>query len=426
LEERKTCPVPGVAEIDFNSETFGRDHKQVFMQMHEGGCPYAHSSAGDFYAFAAHRDIVEACLDPGNWSSKYGAALIYQPPDTPGVLVSVDPPEHTFEARLVGKAFSKAYFDSFIPYIRDFLDQRIDDFISRGRCDIHKEISEPLPLRVIFRMFGKDIDDAATAGFRDGFVASIGQMLNPRMGEGLKPGPHPLAEHLEAVKARLARGEAGAQDNLLTRFLTATVDGRMLSDAKILAFCSFLLHAGSGTTTILLSNLLYRLLSERERFEKVRADRSLIPLAIEECLRVDAPVHGLFRTNNRAARIGPLDLKPDTKVMLLWGAGNLDPTVFNDPLKFDLDRDPGEVRKHLAFGFGIHVCRGAPLSRLEAQLFLEAVLERLPNLRLDGEPVPETRIPIFQGLRTLHVAWDAKPPKVLSSVRPSRRGADGR
>jgi len=406
LEEHKTCPVPGVAEIDFNSEAFTRDHKQIYMRLHESGCPYAHSAAGDFYAFAAHKDIVGACLDPGTWSSKFGPALAYQPPDAPGVLVSVDPPEHTFEARLVGKSFSKAYFDSFIPDIRGYLHRRIDGVFAQGRCDIHEAISEPLPLWVIFRMFGKHIDDDASANFRDGFVASIGQMLNPTMGDGRFPGAHPLAEHLKAVKAKLARGEAGPQDDLLTRFLTAEVDGRRLSDAKILAFCSFLLHAGSGTTTILLSNLLYRLLSQPEQFEKVKADRSLIPLAIEECLRVDAPVHGLFRTNNRSATVGPLELGPDTKVMMLWGAGSLDPTVFDNPLAFDLDRDPAQVRKHLAFGFGIHVCRGAPLSRLEAQLFLETVLERLPNLRLESGPVPETRIPIFQGLRALPIAWD--------------------
>jgi cytochrome P450 len=406
MQEPKTCPVPGVAEVDFNSEAFIRDYKRIYMQMHESGCPYAHSTAGDFFALAGHKDIVEACLDPGNFSSKYGPALVYQSPDTPGVLVSVDPPQHTFEAKLVGKSFSKAYFDSLIPGIRSYLDERISAVFERRRCDIHAEISEPLPLWVIFGMFGMEIDLAYAARFRESFVGSIGAMLRPgTMGSG-SAAAHPMADHLAQVKARLARGEIGPEENLLTRFLTAEVDGERLTDEKILAFCTFLLHAGSGTTTILLSNILYRLLKSPEQFEKLKADRSLIPLAIEECLRVDAPVHGLFRTNNKATKVGPLDLAPDTKVLMLWGAGSLDPSVFPDPLKFDLDRDMAQVRKHLAFGFGIHICRGAPLSRIEAQLFLEAVIERFPNLRLDGEPTPETRIPIFQGLRDLPIAWD--------------------
>ena len=105
-------------------------------------------------------------------------------------------------------------------------------------------------------------------------------------------------------------------------------------------------------------------------------------------MRVDAPVHGLFRTNNQPAQlVASCELEADTKVMMLWAAGSLDPTVFLDPgTRFDLDRDIDQVRKHLAFGYGIHICRGAPLSRIEAQLFLEAVLRpRFPDLRPDGE-----------------------------------------
>ena len=410
MQDTKTCPVEGVMELDFNSEEFVHNYKEIYRELHESGCPYAHSSDGDFYALAAHKDIVDSCLRPQQWSSKFGPGLQYQPPETPGVLVSVDPPEHTFEARLVGKAFAKTYFDSFIPGIRAFLHERVDAFFAQGACDLHKEISEPLPLWVIFNMFGKPIDEEGIRGFREGFVAGVGQMMRPlppqAPGARVNPTAHFLADHLEDTKRRLAAGEAKPDDNLLTRFITTELDGRKLTDQKILGFCSFLLTAGSGTTTIMLSNLLYRLLQSPDQFEKLKANRDMIPLAIEECLRLDAPVHGLFRTNNAEDQIGPLHLKPDTKVLMLWGAGSLDPAVFPDPYKFDLDRDLADVRKHLAFGYGIHICRGAPLSRIEGQLFLEVILERLPNLRLNGEPVAETRIPVLQGIRALPIAWD--------------------
>lgn len=407
MSETKTCPVAGVREIDFNADEFQRDFKGVYTALHESGCPYAHSADGDFYALAAHKDIVEACLKPQDWSSRFGPGLQYQPPETPGVLVTVDPPEHTFEARLVGKAFSKVYFESFIPGIRQFLGERIDAVFAKGGCDIHKEISEPLPLWVIFKMFGLPVDEAFITDFRAGFVAGVGQMLKPGV-PAVRPNAatHFMADHLAEVRRKLAAGEAKADDNLLTRFVSSEIDGKTLSDEKILGFCSFLLTAGSGTTTIMLSNLLYRLLEDPARLERVRADRGLIPVAIEECLRLDAPVHGLFRTNNAAMEVGPLALEPDTKVMMLWGAANLDPTVFANPLDYDLDRDMGEIRKHLAFGYGIHICRGAPLSRIEGQLFLETILDRLPGVRLDGEPTPETRIPVLQGIRALPVAWD--------------------
>lgn len=403
----KTHATPGVAEIDFNSEHFLKNYKQVYMDLHAGGCPFAHSAEGDFYAVAAHKDIVEACVQAGQWSSKFGPGLAYQPPETPGVLVSVDPPEHTFEARLVGKAFSKTYFDSFVPGIRAFVNEKIDAVFAAGRCDLHETLSEPLPLWVIFQMFGRATDPAEMKAFREGLLYGVGQMLRP--GDTVttgNPATHFLADHLAETKRRLAAGEADPDENLLTRFISSEIGGRRLTDEKILGFCSFLLTAGSATTTILLSNLVHRLLNSPDQLAKLRADRSLIPLAIEECLRVDAPVHGLFRTNNQPTRLGPLELEPDTKVMMLWAAGSLDPTVFPDPTRFDLDRDMDQVRKHLAFGYGIHICRGAPLSRIEAQLFLEAVLDRLPGLRLDGEVVPETRAPVLQGIRKLPVAWD--------------------
>ena len=407
MDQSQTCPVTGVAEVDFNSQDFLLNYKETYRAIHESGCPFAHSTDGDFYALASHKNIVDACLKPKQWSSKFGPGLQYQSPDTPGVLVSVDPPEHTFEARLVGKAFSKVYFESFIPGIRAFLNERIDRVIASGGCDIHKEISEPLPLWVIFAMFGKDIDLEGITSFREGFLAGVGQMLRPGVpAVRANPGSHFLADHLAEVRRKLLAGEAQPDDNLLTRFITTEIDGRKLTDEKILGFCSFLLTAGSGTTTIMLSNLLYRLLEDRSRFERVAANRDLIPVAIEECLRLDAPVQGLFRTNQEATDIGPLHMEPDTKVMMLWAAGNLDPTVFKDPHKFDLDRDMDEIRKHLAFGFGIHICRGAPLSRIEGQLFLETILDRLPSIRLDGEPVPELRVPVLQGIRAFPVKWD--------------------
>jgi len=138
----------------------------------------------------------------------------------------------------------------------------------------------------------------------------------------------------------------------------------------------------------------------------VMSDPALIPLAIEETLRLDAPVQGLFRTNDKEVELGAARLEKDTKVMLLWAAGNLDPEVFENPMKFDLDRDLGKVRRHLAFGYGTHFCRGAPLARLEGEVFLRVVMDRLKNLRLNGEVVMEKRIPVLQGILKLPVAWD--------------------
>ncbi len=96
--------------------------------------------------------------------------------------------------------------------------------------------------------------------------------------------------------------------------------------------------------------------------------------------------------------------------MLLWAAANLDPDMYDDPLKFDVDRDLAKVRRHLSFGYGTHFCRGAPLARLEGDVFLRIILERLPNLRLaEGKDVVmEKRMPVLQGIQELHIAWDVE------------------
>ena len=93
--------------------------------------------------------------------------------------------------------------------------------------------------------------------------------------------------------------------------------------------------------------------------------------------------------------------------MLLWAAGNLDPDVFEEPMKFSLDRDLAKVKRHLAFGYGTHFCRGAPLARLEGEVFLKIILERLPNLRLNGEVETDKRMPVLQGIQKLPLAWDS-------------------
>ena len=192
----------------------------------------------------------------------------------------------------------------------------------------------------------------------------------------------------------------------MTRFLTTPgPDGTYLTDEKILGFMGFLMTAGSATTTIMLSNITYRLLTEDGAWDRVLHDRNLIPIAIEETLRIDAPVQGLFRTNAREVALGGVELEKDTKVMLLWAAGNLDPEIFDDPMTFSLDRDLARVRRHLAFGYGTHFCRGAPLARIEGEVYLEAILDRLPDLRLDGEVEMEKRMPVLQGIRRLPVAW---------------------
>lgn len=424
MTESKTRPVEGFAEVDFNSEPFLTDFKKVYEGMHSGGCPYAHSTSGDHYAVASHGEIMAILKKYDVWKSKFGPGLNYQ--ETPGVLVSVDPPEHTFEVRIVSSSFSKDVFEAMVPDMETFVHGEIDRVFDQGEADLHELLSITLPLFVIFKLLGVErYDDDGTDRFvwiREGIIASVGLMLMPQQqitemiagastedvrAQSLLKTNELFIRLLSEAKEKLESGEWQGDENLVTRFLTTPgPDGSFLADDKTLGFMNFLMTAGSATTTIMLSNIIYRLLTEEGAYEKVRDNPDLIPIAIEETLRLDAPVQGLFRTNDEEVDLGPVHLQQDTKVMLLWAGGNLDPGVFEDPMAFNLDRDLARVRRHLAFGYGTHFCRGAPLARLEGDVFLKIVLDRLKNLRLNGEVVMEKRMPVLQGIRKLPVAWD--------------------
>lgn len=426
MADHKTHPVEGWAEVDFNSEPFLTDFKKVYEDMHNSGCPFAHSAIGDHYAVASHSEITGILKGYDIWKSKFGPALDYL--ETPGVLVSVDPPEHTFEVRIVADCFSRDVFHSLIPDMEAFVESRLDAVFDQGEMDIHEVISVPFPLFVIHKLLGyplEEPDGTSRIGFiREGLIAGVGTMLEPKGSReenlarrgpddpgmvGIVKTAQMYEAHLQDCKAKLASGEWQDDTNIVCRFLTTPgPDGSFLTEDKILGFMSFLETAGSATTTIMLSNVLYRVLTEPGVYERVCDDPDLIPMVIEETLRLDAPVQGLFRTNDEALELGGCPIEKDTKVMLLWAGANLDPKAFDNPMTFDIDRDPAKVRRHLSFGYGTHFCRGAPLARLEGEIFLKAILPRLKNLRIDGDVLMEKRIPVLQGIGSLPIAWDTQ------------------
>ena len=424
MTEAKTHPVEGWTEVDFNSEPFLTDFKKVYQAMHDSGCPFAHSTTGDHYAVGSHSEIQKILKSYDVWKSKYGPALEYL--ESPDVLVSVDPPEHTFEVRIVADCFSKEVFNALIPAMEEFVESRLDEVFEKGEMDLHETISVPFPLFVIHQLLGFPLEDPDGSPripyIREGLITGVGTMLEhggnredflARLGPdhpgivGIKKTQQMYHEHLADCKVKLESGEWQPDTNIVCRFLTTPgSDDTYLSDEKILGFMNFLETAGSATTTIMLSNIIYRLLIEDGAYDRVQENPDLIPMAIEETLRLDSPVQGLFRTNDEAVELNGCPLKADTKVMLLWAGANLDPEVFEDPLEFNLDRDMAKVKRHMAFGYGTHFCRGAPLARLEGEIFLKKILPRLKNLRINGEVMMEKRIPVLQGIRHLPVAWD--------------------
>jgi cytochrome P450 len=208
------------------------------------------------------------------------------------------------------------------------------------------------------------------------------------------------------VEARLLeRDTSGGElaDDALTRMLLAWREG-VLTMPEVRHLGAQLLIAGHETTTSLMGLMLYRLLERPSLLAALRADPSLLDTTIEEALRFDSPVQGLFRTNASACPMHGEVIPPRSKTQLLYAAANRDPSRFSDPDEFRIDRDPDELRRHLAFGWGVHFCIGAPLARMETRVTFQRILSRMHDIELVGPAVRNESF-VLHGLASLPIRW---------------------
>lgn len=410
------------SDFDFFDPGFQADVHPHFARMREE-CPMAHvEEPFDWYAVTREKDVRALLHDWKQWTSELGPGLARS---GGGVLVSVDPPEHTFDRRLVNRAFTPASLLAMEPQITELIDEIIDGFVDKGEGDFMQLLAVPVPLIVIAWLLGLDPDLVQQMRPRADSVIAPNALEQEEMArqmaaevesEGRDAARSTTSRSMSEVqyflgtiaerRAMHAAGEEMPQDTL-TALVAAELNGRTLTDDEIIGFMGFLFIAGSATTTQLIGNMIYRLLQNPDQMELVKNNPDLYDTCVEESLRYDAPVNGLFRTAVEDTEFLGVQVPKDTKVLCMFGSANLDPEVWEDPEKFDVTRDYEKLKLHYAFGQGIHYCMGAPLARVEAKVALKLVLERMPNLRLTGEP-EEVSAPVLHGVETLPVAWD--PP----------------
>ncbi|UVF76585.1 cytochrome P450 [Gordonia mangrovi] len=379
-----------------------------------GSCPVHHFTEQEpgFYTAFRYDDVVAVVSNPDEWTATYGLSPRFQR----GVGFNNEGSEH--------RKFRKATVDSLTPRnlkvvepeIRQLVDELLGNMAATTSGDFHEMFAAPLPIGVIARLMGitgdlghfKKLSDALMeegmnnadsdgAGFR-----RVLAELNSYWAEQLAPRRALLSEVDDPNPSHLG---AELPDDIMSRLLLfRNDDGEALSEFEINNTLMNMLLAGNETTTSLLTNLVWRLLEDRSRWETVQDDRSLLPNAIEESLRFDAPVLGMFRTSLTETELGGVGIPAKTKIMATYGSANRDPEKFSEPDEFRLDRPRGEVLQHMAFGRGPHACPGAPLTRLEVTIAMNGLLDRFPDLRLDG--FSERITPFnFWGRRYLPLAW---------------------
>jgi len=333
----------------------------------------AFSETGAYYTACSYAAVAQVLLDGETFSSSgYGKTMGLVMGHS---ILEMDEPEHHRYRSLLQQAFSQKAMDRWErELVAPIVSRCVDRFVDRGHADLVRELTFPFPLEVIAGMLGLPDEDL------------------PRF--------HRLAVELISIAVDVARGIAASQqlrdyfaeilaarrarpgDDLISVLALAELDGQRLTDEEIFAFLRLLLPAGAETTYRSSSNLFFGLLTSPDQLAALRADRSLMRRAIEEALRWEPPLTGIARTATRDAVVDGVPIPKGSVVGVSLGAANHDPTRWEDPERFDIFREP---KQHLAFAYGNHTCLGMHLARMETRVVVDAVLDRLPNLRLDPD-----------------------------------------
>jgi cytochrome P450 len=376
--------------------------------------PVFYSAVHGAWVVTRHADVLSVLRDPGRFSSSHlfrkpvdptpeVLAELAQIPSEVRLLVNEDPPGHRRTRALVSKAFSAKQVTAIAPRVRSIAHELIDQFGADGRADLVRQYTYPLPMRVLLEFIGLPVGDAdfIKQWCHDHILLSV-----PGIGEAqqLQSARTEVAFRRYA-EALIAERRRRPQADLLSALIHAEVESeRPLNDVELNSLLQQLLFAGQETTTNLLSNTFFHLLRQPALWHALQADPALIPNVVEEGLRYDSAIPGMFRTTTQDVTIAGVAIPAGARVFLAFASANRDERVFAEPDHFDVQRSNAD--KHLSLGHGIHYCIGAALARLEAHVGIEVLLERLPHLHLTpGQPITYLPSLINRALQHVQVTW---------------------
>jgi cytochrome P450 len=316
-------------------------------------------------------------------------------------MLFMDAPAHTRLRGLAAYAFTPGRVAYLRTYIQQVMDELLEKVRASGRMDVIADIAAPLPAIVTAKMLGVPTEDHVQ--LKD-WSADFAQMLG-----NFQHNPDHIPLALKAVEGMTAyfqdaikQTRRHPREGLIHSFLTAEVDGDRFTEEEIVANVIVTMVGGQETTTNLVGNGIVSLLRNPEQLEKLRANPSLVPSAVEELLRYESP-------SQQTARLAPHDLELGGKVIrkrqaviAVMAAANRDPERFPDPDRLDLERQDNH---HLAFGYAAHFCFGAPLARIEGQVTIDVLARSLPNLALEPGPLVWRENLGLRGLKALPVTF---------------------
>jgi cytochrome P450 family 142 subfamily A polypeptide 1 len=394
---------PQREDIHILDPEFHRDPADAYAWMRRNAPVYWDASAPVFggngaWGIANYADIRTVSSQPKLYSSAGGSR-----PDAPPVpsMINSDAPEHLARRSINRERFTLHAVRRYEDYVRKVAIELIENVRPQGHCDLVRDLAMPLPMRIIGHMMDLPEEDyTRLLHWSDLIATGLANMPAEFEAEVLAC----AAEFERYITSWFERRETDPGDDILTAIVQARILDRPLTKKDRVHEALLLLVGGDETTRHVLTGGIIALLEHPTQLAALKADRTRIPRAVEEMLRWVTPVKTLARTVTTDSTLGGQQLKRGERVILLFESGNRDETVFNEPDRFDITRQPN---RHLSFGgYGRHHCLGAHLARLEIRVMMEEILLRLPALaRADNEPLSKRFGTFVLGLERVAVRF---------------------
>ena len=319
----------------------------------------------------ALRDTVQVTSTQGVTRLRMSAPL----------AVLTDGEEHARLRKQIQPGFSKGAMSAWREIVEKLAAELVSDLLNNPGCDVVQHLAIPMPIRLIAQILGVPEDDVNDFRRWSENAVKVMDLTPTRAGltEAARSISAMLALQRYFVK-QFARGALKGSGTVLGRLLEHNTDGS-LTDRQLWIIAIHLLIAGNETTTNLLGGMFDTLAHHPDQYDLIRANPDLIPIAVEEQLRITTPIQNLYRYTRADYQIGDITIPAESRVLLSFGAANRDPTVFDEPDEYRADRNP---RTHVAFGYGPHMCIGAPLARMEAQAVLRQLVTYVSRLSPNG------------------------------------------
>ena len=357
-----------------------------------------------FLALTGYDEVQAVSRDSATWSSQAkGVSYEISPEDESSlglIMLQMDPPKHTEFRKLINKGFTPRQVARLNDHIADMARQIVNEVIERGECDFVDDVAGALPSYVIAEMLGIPLEDGRR-------LYELSEILNSGYVVGDSAIEQAVTQMYQYSAELAARKRADPGDDIATSLLQAEVDGRSLTDLEFNLFFMLLMNAGGDTTRNLVASGVLALIQHPAERQRLAADPSLMPTAIEEMLRYTSPVTVFLRTATKDTELRGIPVKAGERAAIFYPSANRDETRFADPDRFDVSRAPNP---HLAFGGGgTHFCLGANLARVEASAIIPEVLSRMNGLELAG-PVKRVRSYLINGIHSMPVRFTPARP----------------